>query len=162
MEQNRKTVLLLRTERNGTERNVMERYKKRERERNDLAEGSGSRMERNDFKKVGTCPSPIPGPQSAWNTQDDHISVSTLTPSWWWFRYRANCRHCLHLAPQCSRDQHYHAFQRQNNRSMYTIKARYLSLTLKPSCEQTCCEDWWSAPPTWSSTKLMFFNSFLC
>ena len=51
------------TERNGTERNGT--IQKKERERNDLAEGSGSRMERNDFKKVGTCPSPIPGPQSA-------------------------------------------------------------------------------------------------
>ena len=56
MERNGKTVLLLRTERNGTERNVMERYKKREQERNDLAEGPRSRTERNDFKKVGTCP----------------------------------------------------------------------------------------------------------
>ena len=27
-----------------------------ERERNDLSEGPRSRMERNDFKKVGTCP----------------------------------------------------------------------------------------------------------
>ena len=30
--------------------------KKKERERNDLAEGPRSRTERNDFKKVGTCP----------------------------------------------------------------------------------------------------------
>jgi len=36
-----------RTERNGTGT---------ERERNDLAEGPRSRTERNDFKKVGTCP----------------------------------------------------------------------------------------------------------
>ena len=51
MERNGETVFLLRTERNGTEWNVMERYKKRERERNDLAEGPRSRTERNDFKK---------------------------------------------------------------------------------------------------------------
>ena len=43
MERNGKTVLLLRTERNRTERNVTERYKKKERERNDLAEGPRSR-----------------------------------------------------------------------------------------------------------------------
>ena len=87
-----------------------------------------------------------------------------LTPSWWWFRYRDRCRLCLHLAPQCSRDQHYHASQTQHNRSMHTIKLRYLSHSLKPGCEQTCC-DWRSAPPTWSSTnmfQLMFVNSFLC
>ena len=43
------------SERNGTEweRNDL---KKTERERNDLAEGPRSRTERNDFKKVGTCP----------------------------------------------------------------------------------------------------------
>ena len=35
---------------NGTERDGTER------ERNDLAEGPRSRTERNDFKKVGTCP----------------------------------------------------------------------------------------------------------
>ena len=29
---------------------------KKERERNDIAEGPRSRTERNDFKKVGTCP----------------------------------------------------------------------------------------------------------
>jgi len=52
----------------------------------------------------------IPAWQSAWNTQDDHNSVSTLTPSRWWFRYWDRCRLCLHLAPQCSRDQHYHLF----------------------------------------------------
>ena len=34
----------------------MERYKKKERERNDLAEGPRSRTERNEFKKVRTCP----------------------------------------------------------------------------------------------------------
>ena len=51
MERNGKTVLQLRTERNenGT-------IKKKERERNDLAEGPRSRTERNDFKKVGSCP----------------------------------------------------------------------------------------------------------
>ena len=40
---------------NGTERNGTrtERFKKK---RNDLAEGPCSRTERNDFKKVGTCP----------------------------------------------------------------------------------------------------------
>ena len=46
MKRNGKTVHLLRTERND---------KKEERERNDLAEGPCSRMERNDFKKFGTC-----------------------------------------------------------------------------------------------------------
>ena len=30
--------------------------KKKEQERNDLAEGPRSRMERNDLKKVGMCP----------------------------------------------------------------------------------------------------------
>ena len=50
-ERNGKTILLLRTEwnKNGT-------IKKEERERNDLAEGPRSRTERNNFKKVGTCP----------------------------------------------------------------------------------------------------------
>ena len=47
-ERNRKTVLLLRTERNNK--------KKEERKRNDLAEGPRSRTKQNDFKKVGTCP----------------------------------------------------------------------------------------------------------
>ena len=42
----------------------MERYKKKERERNDLAEGPRSRTERNDFKKFGTCPALIVGPLS--------------------------------------------------------------------------------------------------
>ena len=32
-----------------------ERMKKKEQERNDLAEGPRSRMERNDLKKVGMC-----------------------------------------------------------------------------------------------------------
>ena len=41
-------------ERDGTEQERND--KKEERERNDLAEGPRSRMERNDFKKVGTCP----------------------------------------------------------------------------------------------------------
>ena len=50
------TVLLLRTERNETERNENGTIEKKERERNDLAEGPRSRTERNDFKKVGTCP----------------------------------------------------------------------------------------------------------
>ena len=47
------TVLLLRMERNGTR---MEQLKKKEREKNDLAEGPRSRTEWNDFKKVETCP----------------------------------------------------------------------------------------------------------
>ena len=38
--------------------------KKEERERNDLAEGPRSRTERNDFKKVGTCPALILGTQT--------------------------------------------------------------------------------------------------
>ena len=49
-----KTVLLLRTERDGTEQERND--KKEERERNDLAEGPRFRTERNDLKKVGTCP----------------------------------------------------------------------------------------------------------
>ena len=40
---------------NGTERNDNGIIKK-ERERNNLAEGPRSRTKRNDFKKVGTCP----------------------------------------------------------------------------------------------------------
>ena len=44
------------TGRNGTGQNGTEQYKKKDRERNDLAEGPRSRAERNDFKKVGTCP----------------------------------------------------------------------------------------------------------
>ena len=40
---------------NGTERNDNGTIKK-ERERNNLAEGPRSRTKRNDFKKVGTCP----------------------------------------------------------------------------------------------------------
>ena len=49
MERKGKTFLLLRTERNGTERNENGTLKKEERERNDLAEGHHSRMEQNDF-----------------------------------------------------------------------------------------------------------------
>ena len=45
-ERNGKTVLLLRTERNGTERNDTT---KKERKRNDLSDGPRSRTERNDF-----------------------------------------------------------------------------------------------------------------
>ena len=44
---------------NGTERNGTERkgtIQKKERERNDSAEGPRSRTVRNDFKKVETCP----------------------------------------------------------------------------------------------------------
>ena len=41
---------------NGTERNENGTIKKKERERNDQAEAPRSRTERNDFKKVGTCP----------------------------------------------------------------------------------------------------------
>ena len=56
-ERNGMTVLLLRTEPSGTLNGTRtERLKKKERERNDLAEGPCSRTERNDFKKVGTCP----------------------------------------------------------------------------------------------------------
>jgi len=44
------------SEQNGSGQNGTERYKKKEQERNDLAEGPRSRTERNDFKKVGTCP----------------------------------------------------------------------------------------------------------
>ena len=43
------TVLRLRTKRNGT---------RKEREQNDLAEGSCSRTERNDLKKSQNMPSP--------------------------------------------------------------------------------------------------------
>jgi len=55
-ERNGKTVLLLRTEQNGTERNKNGTIKKEEQEPNDLAEGPRSRTEQNDFKKVGMCP----------------------------------------------------------------------------------------------------------
>ena len=54
------TVLLRRTERNGTERNENGTKKKKKRERNDQAEAPRSRTERNDFKKVGTCPALTP------------------------------------------------------------------------------------------------------
>ena len=40
-------------ERDGTERNDI---RKKEQERNNLAEGPRSRTERNDLKKVGMCP----------------------------------------------------------------------------------------------------------
>ena len=43
-----------RTEWDGTEQERNDQ--KEERERNDLAKGPRSRTERNDFKKVGTCP----------------------------------------------------------------------------------------------------------
>ena len=42
-------------EQDGTERERND-WKKKERERNDLAESPCSRTERNDLKKVGTCP----------------------------------------------------------------------------------------------------------
>ena len=57
MEWNGKTVLILRTEGDGTKRE--QNYKKEEREQKDLAEGPHSRTERKDFKKVGTCPALI-------------------------------------------------------------------------------------------------------
>ena len=38
------------------ERNVTENTTEKERERNDWSEDPRSRTERNDFKKVGTCP----------------------------------------------------------------------------------------------------------
>ena len=60
-ERNGKAVLLLRTERNGTERNENGTIKKKEQERNDQAEAPRSRTERNDFKKVGTCPALVGG-----------------------------------------------------------------------------------------------------
>ena len=41
---------------NRTERNENGTIEKKERERNDLAEGPRSRTERNNLKKVGTCP----------------------------------------------------------------------------------------------------------
>ena len=47
------TVLLLRTKRNGTERNKSGKIEKKERERKDLAQCPRSRTERNDLK---TCP----------------------------------------------------------------------------------------------------------
>ena len=50
------TILLLRTEQNGTKRNENGTIGKKEREQNDLAEGPCSRTERNNFKKVETCP----------------------------------------------------------------------------------------------------------
>ena len=43
----------IRTEQHGTRTEHME---KKEQEQNDLAEGTNSRMEQNDFKKVGKCP----------------------------------------------------------------------------------------------------------
>ena len=49
-----------RTERNETERERND-LKKTERERNDLAEGPRSRTERNDLKKVRTCPALLMG-----------------------------------------------------------------------------------------------------
>ena len=45
------TVILLKTEQNGTERNENGTLEKKER---DLAKGPRSRTERNDFQKVGT------------------------------------------------------------------------------------------------------------
>ena len=53
-------------ERNGMERNGMEQnengtIQKEECERNNLAEGPRSRMEWNNFKKVGTCPALLGG-----------------------------------------------------------------------------------------------------
>ena len=61
------TVLQIRNAKNGTERgdrfstqNGTERNET-ERERNDLAEGPRSRTERNDLKKVGTCPALVLG-----------------------------------------------------------------------------------------------------
>jgi len=53
MEQNRMIVPRIRTEPHGTRTEHME---KKEQEQNDLAEGTNSRMEQNDFKKVGKCP----------------------------------------------------------------------------------------------------------
>ena len=45
------TVLLLRTERNETERNENGTIEKKDQELNDLAEGPRSRTKRNDLKK---------------------------------------------------------------------------------------------------------------
>ena len=97
-------------------------------------------------------------------SQPETLKTITIPSQPWLLHDGDRCRLCLHLAPQCSRDQHYHALQRQHNRSMHTIKPRYLSHSLKPGCEQTCC-DWRAAPPTWSyinMCQLRFVNSFLC
>ena len=55
---------------NGTGQNGKrtEQSKKKEPERKDLDEGPRSRMEQNDFKKVGTCPS-LPAPLSPSQTK---------------------------------------------------------------------------------------------
>ena len=52
------TILLLRTERNGTERNENGTIEKKEREQNNLAEGPHFRKERNHLKKRQNVPSP--------------------------------------------------------------------------------------------------------
>ena len=49
----------------------------KEREQNDLADGSRSRMERNDFNKVGTCPALVILP--LFKGVDLRIYICTLT-----------------------------------------------------------------------------------
>ena len=50
------TILLLRTEWDGTGRNENGTIEKKEQEQNDLAEGPRSRTEQSNFKKLGACP----------------------------------------------------------------------------------------------------------
>ena len=54
---NAKNVFLKILERFVKEQNENGTIEKKEQERNNLAEGRHSRTERNNFKKVGTCPS---------------------------------------------------------------------------------------------------------
>jgi len=69
--------------------------------------------------------------QSATNTQDTHISVSTLAPSWWWFRYRTNSRrHYLDLAPRSTMFQRSGRNQTSFHYPVYTISPQSLSLRL--------------------------------
>jgi len=93
--------------------------------------GSFSAMKHTTHVTFAPYLSTPPSIQSAIYTQDTHNSVSTLAPSWWWFRYRTNSRrHCLHLAPRSTMFQRSRRNQTSFHYPVYTISLQSLSLRL--------------------------------
>ena len=93
--------------------------------------GSFSAMKHTTHVTFAPHLSTPPGIQSATNTQDTHISVSTLAPPWWWFRYRTNSRrYYLHLAPSPTMFQRSGRNQTSFHYPVYTISPQSLSLRL--------------------------------
>jgi len=87
--------------------------------------GSFSAIQHTTHVKIPAHPSSRFTQQSAINTQDIHNSVSTLAPSWWWFRYRTNSRrHYSHLAPSST------MFQSSGRNAEFLPSPQSLSLRL--------------------------------